>query len=148
MSGAYANFWPFYSLVRFFWLFLANANLESAIFFQNQKSHQARTLCTLFFTYYESKNSHLSRTTRLLVSEKTSYLPGYQCFTLIRFSRVSKVQVFCLQQFAEIFYLAVNYGNTGCQFFKGGIQNMKDFCLKMNIPEGILQIGLDVLNKT
>ena len=34
--------------------------------------------------------------------------------------------------------------NTGCQFFKRGIQNWKDFCLKINIPIGndwILRIG-------
>ena len=25
------------------------------------------------------------------------------------------------------------YGNTGCRIFKPGIQNLKDFCLKINI---------------
>ena len=27
-------------------------------------------------------------------------------------------------------------GNTGCRVFKRGIQNWKDFCLKINIPKG------------
>ena len=29
-----------------------------------------------------------------------------------------------------------HYGNTGCRVFKRGIQNWKDFCLKINIPKG------------
>ena len=36
-------------------------------------------------------------------------------------------------------------GNTGCWVFKRGIQNWKDFCLKINVPKGnywILRIGL------
>ena len=28
----------------------------------------------------------------------------------------------------------LHYGNTGCGVFKPGIQNQKDFCLKINIP--------------
>ena len=28
------------------------------------------------------------------------------------------------------------YGNTGCGVFKRGIQNQKDFCLRINIPKG------------
>ena len=31
---------------------------------------------------------------------------------------------------------SLHYGNTGCRVFKGGIQNWKDFGLKMNIPKG------------
>ena len=37
------------------------------------------------------------------------------------------------------------YGNTGCRVFLWGVQNQKDFCLKINIPKGnywILQIGV------
>ena len=30
------------------------------------------------------------------------------------------------------------YGNTGCQVFKQGVQNWKDFPLKINIPKKIL----------
>ena len=30
----------------------------------------------------------------------------------------------------------VNYGSTGCRVFMWGVQNWKDFCLKINIPEG------------
>ena len=29
-----------------------------------------------------------------------------------------------------------DYGNTGCGVFKRGIQNLKDFCLRINIPKG------------
>ena len=29
-----------------------------------------------------------------------------------------------------------NYGNTGCQAFKGGMKNWQDFCLKIKIPSG------------
>ena len=29
----------------------------------------------------------------------------------------------------------LKYGNTDCRVFKGGIQNWKDFCLKINIPK-------------
>ena len=28
------------------------------------------------------------------------------------------------------------YGNTSCRVFKGGIQNWKDFCLKINLTKG------------
>ena len=37
------------------------------------------------------------------------------------------------------------YGSTGCGVYKRGVQNLKDFCLKINIPEGrpwILRIGV------
>ena len=37
------------------------------------------------------------------------------------------------------------YGNTGCRVFKWGVQNLKDFCLKINRPKGnlsILKIGV------
>ena len=37
------------------------------------------------------------------------------------------------------------YGNTGCEVFKRGVQNWKDFCLRINILKGnysILRIGL------
>ena len=27
------------------------------------------------------------------------------------------------------------YGNMGCRVFKQGVQNWKDFCLKINIPK-------------
>ena len=30
----------------------------------------------------------------------------------------------------------LGYGNTGCGVFKRGIQNQKDFCIKINIPKG------------
>ena len=30
-------------------------------------------------------------------------------------------------------------GNTGCRVFKRGIKNLKDFCLKINIPKGIIE---------
>ena len=31
---------------------------------------------------------------------------------------------------------SASYGSTGCRVFKQGIQNWKDFCLKINIPKG------------
>ena len=39
-----------------------------------------------------------------------------------------------------------DYGNTGCRVFKGGIQNYKDSCQKINIPKGnywILKVGIE-----
>ena len=30
----------------------------------------------------------------------------------------------------------INYGNTGCRVFKGGMQNSKDFCLEINMLKG------------
>ena len=39
----------------------------------------------------------------------------------------------------------VSYGNTGCGIFRRGIQNQKDFCLRINILKEnypILRIGL------
>ena len=33
---------------------------------------------------------------------------------------------------------SVQYGNTGCRFFKWGVQNWKDVCLKINIPRKLL----------
>ena len=41
--------------------------------------------------------------------------------------------------------LCRDYGNTGCRVFKQGLQNWKDFCLKINIPREnyeILRIGV------
>ena len=41
--------------------------------------------------------------------------------------------------------VCLHYGNTGCRVFKQGVQNWKDFCLKINIPKGndrILRIGV------
>jgi hypothetical protein len=29
----------------------------------------------------------------------------------------------------------LHYGNTGCEVLKRGIQNWKDFCLRINIPK-------------
>ena len=28
------------------------------------------------------------------------------------------------------------YGDTGCQVFKRGVQNWKDFCLNINVQKG------------
>ena len=33
-------------------------------------------------------------------------------------------------------FLSPYYGNTVCRVFKRGLQNWKDFCLKINIPKG------------
>ena len=43
------------------------------------------------------------------------------------------------------FHVYNHYGSTGCQVFKLGVQNQKDFCLRINIPKGnycILRIGV------
>ena len=40
-----------------------------------------------------------------------------------------------------------HYGNMGCGVFKRGLQNQKDFCIRINIPKGnyqILSFGLMV----
>ena len=45
------------------------------------------------------------------------------------------------------FWQAVKYGNTGCGVFKRGVQNSKDFCLRINILKEsywILRIGWEV----
>ena len=45
----------------------------------------------------------------------------------------------------RITIMYVCYGNTGCQVFMRGVQNWKDFCLKINIPKRnywILRIGV------
>ena len=34
----------------------------------------------------------------------------------------------------------VKYGNTGCGVFKRGVQNQKDFCIRIDIPKGNYQI--------
>ena len=41
--------------------------------------------------------------------------------------------------------LCLHYGNTGCGVFRRGVQNQKDFCLRINILKGnywILRLGL------
>ena len=41
--------------------------------------------------------------------------------------------------------ISTQYGNTGCGVFKRGVQNKKDFCIRINIFKGnygILSIGL------
>ena len=35
-----------------------------------------------------------------------------------------------------LFAVTRAYGSTGCRVFKRGVQNWKDFCLKINIPKG------------
>ena len=42
----------------------------------------------------------------------------------------------CVRGMYYLICLYVHYGNTGCGIFKWGIQNWKDFCLKINIPQG------------
>ena len=37
--------------------------------------------------------------------------------------------------FFDDFFTYNHYGNMGCRVFKWGIQNWKDFCLKINIPK-------------
>ena len=32
-------------------------------------------------------------------------------------------------------YVVDSYGNTCCRVFKQGVQNCKDFCIKINIPK-------------
>ena len=70
------------------------------------------------------------------VSSKTiAFIPGKTSF--ICFSK-KNWYIFCA-------WLGGYFGNTGCQLFKRGIRNWKDFCLKINIPKGnywILRIGL------
>ena len=32
--------------------------------------------------------------------------------------------------------LCQEYGSTGCGVFKWGVQNQRDFCIRINIPRG------------
>ena len=44
-----------------------------------------------------------------------------------------------------ILHVYEKYGSTGCGGFKGGVQNWKGFCIRINMPKGnywILRIGL------
>ena len=50
------------------------------------------------------------------------------------------------QRSSMVRHIQCRYGNTGCQVFKGGVQNWTDFCLKINIPKEkywILRIGVE-----
>ena len=38
-------------------------------------------------------------------------------------------------QLQNSLYFYIHYGSTGCGVFKRGIQNEKDFCIKINIPK-------------
>ena len=45
----------------------------------------------------------------------------------------------------QVQVMPVHYGNTGCRVFKRGVQNLKDFCLRINVLKGnysISKIGL------
>ena len=47
--------------------------------------------------------------------------------------------------FSSMLHTCSSYGNTGCRVFNPGVQNWKDFGLKINIPKGnywILRIWL------
>ena len=46
------------------------------------------------------------------------------------------MQIITLNSGIDNRHRAGNYGNTGCGVFKGGIQNKKGFCIKINIPKG------------
>ena len=53
----------------------------------------------------------------------------------------SNVQMWLIDQSC----IKLGYGNRVCGIFKGGIQNYKGFCIRINIPKGnfwILRIGL------
>ena len=51
----------------------------------------------------------------------------------------------CIDTFVTEEHINKHTGNTGCQVFKCGLQNWKDFCLRINIHKGnywILWIGV------
>ena len=56
------------------------------------------------------------------------------------------VDFFVIQEiWISLSKVSADYGNTGCGVFKRGVQNEKDFCLRINILKGnywILSFGL------
>ena len=44
--------------------------------------------------------------------------------------------LFTSQNMVHLVFMYLKYGSTGCGVFKRGIQNQKDFCIKINIPKG------------
>ena len=54
-------------------------------------------------------------------------------------------KISCLFDLVFCSLMASHYGNRGCGVFKGGVQNQKGFCIRINMPKGnywILKIGL------
>ena len=66
--------------------------------------------------------------------------------TIHLFSEKAKKRLWQIAKvFLSTYFETECYGNTGCGVFKQGIQNWKDFCLKINITKGndwILRIGV------
>ena len=59
--------------------------------------------------------------------------------------RVIQIRLSRIWKWLISWVLTDYYGNTGCGVFKWGVQNSKDFCLRINILKGnycILRIGL------
>ena len=84
---------------------------------------------TLFFSYFILRNNYMlnsAQTTKHHVTEKHLHRKSWKMIW-----------------FFSPCYLY--YGNMGCKVFKPGVQNQKDFCLRINILKGnywILIIGL------
>ena len=53
--------------------------------------------------------------------------PRFLCFVQICFQ---------IKLFLKFIVVSEQYGNTGCGVFKRGVQNWKDFCLRINILKG------------
>ena len=54
-------------------------------------------------------------------------------------------KLYCANMILKSISMDEDYGNTGCRVFEQGVQNWKDFCLKINIPKEnywILRIGV------
>ena len=44
-------------------------------------------------------------------------------------------KLYCANMILKSISMDEDYGNTGCRVFEQGVQNWKDFCLKINIPK-------------
>jgi len=101
-------------------------------------------LCGLgLFSFYEEKDL-----VKLWIPENNDFATNHQ-WLIHNFPPKIRYQSMVLVDETNILrpdvLRYVSYGNTGCGVFKQGIQNLKDFCLRINIPrlkDCILSFGL------
>ena len=74
------------------------------------------------------------------------FFPHFATFYLIKWAFLLMTsQLFHSSHLMITWAYSALYGNTGCWVFKRGIQNYKDFCLKINMPKWnswVLRIGI------
>ena len=114
-------------------------NHQGQLYQPDQNHHKSQTLFTVQLTCNDFYFFYL--------------VPWVNCakrhISYLETSDRRKKNLSCFIWYIQSLYykLTACNGNSGCRVFKPGLQNWKDFCLRINIPKGnywILKIGVVV----